>query len=64
MNFPIYIVQGRYDLVCPPAAAVALAHAAPHAHLTFVHSGHAQSEPATGAGLKVAAVRLAKELSV
>jgi proline iminopeptidase len=63
MNFPIYIVQGRYDLVCPPAAATSLARAAPRAFLTLVHSGHSQSEPATMAGLKVAAGRLAKELS-
>jgi proline iminopeptidase len=64
MDFPIYIVQGRYDLICPPAAATSLARAAPRAHLTMVHSGHSQSEPATEAGLKVAASRLAKELTV
>jgi proline iminopeptidase len=64
MRFPIYIVQGRYDLVCPPAAAVALASAAPRAHVTMVHAGHAQSEPATAAGLKVAARRLAKDLRI
>jgi proline iminopeptidase len=64
MQFPIYIVQGRYDLVCPPAAAVSLARAAPHAHIDIVQSGHAESEPATAAGLKVAARRLAKELAV
>jgi proline iminopeptidase len=63
MHFPIYIVQGRYDLVCPPAAAISLAHAAPHTHLTMVQSGHAESESATVAGLKIAAARLAKELA-
>jgi proline iminopeptidase len=62
MRFPIYIVQGRYDLVCPPAAATSLHHAAPHSILTMVHSGHAESESATVAGLKRAAALLAKEL--
>jgi proline iminopeptidase len=63
MRFPIYIVQGRYDLVCPPAAAVSLARAAPHAHINIVHAGHAESEPEIAAGLKAAVRRLALTIS-
>lgn len=54
MRFPVRIVQGRYDMVCPPAAAAALAAALPRAHITFTHAGHASSEPATAAALRAA----------
>jgi proline iminopeptidase len=42
---PVEIVQGRYDLVCPAASAVALAAAVPHARLTMVSAaGHSAAE--------------------
>lgn len=54
MSFPVIIVQGRYDLVCPPASAVALANALPQADLRMTVAGHAASEPATAKALKQA----------
>lgn len=53
-SVPVHIVQGRYDLVCPPASAYALAQAVPHAHLTFTLAGHAGSEKPTAAALRAA----------
>lgn len=46
-TFPVFIVQGRYDLVCPPAAAAALAATVPKAHLHLTQAGHAGTEAAT-----------------
>jgi proline iminopeptidase len=43
---PGTIVQGRYDLLCPPAAAAALAAAWPQSTLKIVaNAGHAMTEP-------------------
>lgn len=49
--FSVFIVQGRYDLVCPPAAAAALAAAAPKARMHLTQAGHAGTEPATAEAL-------------
>lgn len=57
-TFPVHIVQGRYDLVCPPASAVSLAGAIPHSTLTLTEAGHAAFEPATAAALKEAVAKL------
>jgi proline iminopeptidase len=57
-DIPTEIVQGRYDLVCPPAAALQLKEALPHARLVLTHSGHAGSEPETAAALRAATNRL------
>jgi len=44
-GIPGAIVQGRYDLLCPPAAAYALAELWPDARLTFVEAaGHTMSD--------------------
>lgn len=40
LTMPIYIVQGRYDFVCPPKTAFALSQAAPHVELTWTIAGH------------------------
>ena len=51
-HIPGVIVQGRYDMICPPAAAYALAQRWPKAQLTFVPlAGHALSEPGISAEL-------------
>jgi len=55
-RFPVHIVQGRYDLVCPPASAVALAEAIPHAKLTITDAGHAASESAAALRAAIAAI--------
>ena len=43
---PVQIVQGRYDSICPPRSAYALAHALDQAELTIVPvAGHSAFEP-------------------
>lgn len=45
-DIPGVIVQGRYDLLCPPKAAHALASAWPAARLEIIdHAGHSMTEP-------------------
>jgi proline iminopeptidase len=51
-SIPVHIVQGEYDLVCPPTSAVRLAKAIRHSRLQLTHAGHAATEPATAAALK------------
>ncbi len=41
LSMPLWIVQGRYDMVCPPHTAYALNHAVPHSELIWTTSGHA-----------------------
>lgn len=44
-HIPTHIVQGRYDMVCPPHTAYALAQGLARAHLHMVRlAGHAMSE--------------------
>jgi proline iminopeptidase len=50
-DLPVHIVQGQYDLICPPNSAWTLAQALPQATLTFTQAGHAASEPETQAAL-------------
>lgn len=47
-KIPIVIVQGRYDMVCPPKTAYELAMQIPHAELIMVpDAGHSASENGT-----------------
>ncbi len=51
-HIPGYIVQGRYDMICPPHSAWALADRWPAADLKMVrNAGHALSEPGISAEL-------------
>lgn len=51
-DIPGVIVQGRYDMICPPAAAHKLASLWPRARLHMVpRAGHALSEPGISAEL-------------
>jgi proline iminopeptidase len=51
-DVPAEIVQGRYDMVCPPISAFDLAAAWPAARLTVVpDAGHSALEPGTRAAL-------------
>ena len=53
-HLPATIVQGRYDVICPPESAHALARAWPGAELIYVpDAGHAAMEP----GVRRALVR-------
>lgn len=46
-HLPGVIVQGRYDIICPPRSAWDLAKAWPEAQLLMVTSGHSANEAAT-----------------
>ena len=41
LTMPIHVVQGRYDMVCPPATAYELHKKLPNSHLYWTLSGHA-----------------------
>jgi proline iminopeptidase len=61
-HIPGTIVQGRYDMICPPAAAHALAERWPKASLRMIPvAGHALSEPGISAELVKVMTRLARE---
>ncbi len=62
-NTPTIIVQGRYDMVCPPQTAWALHQAMPHAQFTMVaDAGHSAMEPGITSAL-VAATEQFKSLA-
>ncbi len=51
-HIPGHIVQGRYDMICPPTAAWKLAELWPNAELKMIRqAGHALSEPGISAEL-------------
>jgi proline iminopeptidase len=51
-HVPAEIVQGRYDMVCPPVSAFELVAHWPAAHLTVVaDAGHSALEPGTRSAL-------------
>ena len=45
-HLPATIVQGRYDIICPPRSAFDLARAWPEAELRIVLAGHSAADPA------------------
>jgi proline iminopeptidase len=54
-HLPAVIVQGRYDMVCPPLSAYRLHQAWPQAKLHMIaDAGHAATEPGTAAALVTA----------
>ncbi len=62
-NIPTIIVQGRYDMVCPPQTAWALHQAMPHAKFTMVaDAGHSAMEPGVTSAL-IAATEAFKSLT-
>lgn len=51
-HIPTIIVQGRYDMVCPPITAWELSQAMPHAQLHFISdAGHSAMESGTTSAL-------------
>lgn len=57
-HIPAVIVQGRYDMICPPTSAIALKEAWPAADLTIVpDAGHSALEPGTRRALVAAVER-------
>jgi proline iminopeptidase len=60
-GIPAAIIQGRYDVVCPPSAAWRLKQAWPEVDLRFISdAGHSASEPSTRSALVEATDRLAR----
>ncbi|HSH31093.1 MAG TPA: alpha/beta fold hydrolase [Candidatus Saccharimonadales bacterium] len=47
LTMPVYMVQGRYDMVCPPSTAYNLARKLPKAELFWATSGHAPEREST-----------------
>jgi proline iminopeptidase len=61
-HIPGTIVQGRYDMICPPESAYALAKAWPGGELKMVrNAGHALSEPGISAELVRTMDRIAEK---
>ena len=59
-HLPITIVQGRYDLLCPPISAVQLHRACPGSRLIMVEdAGHSATEP----GIRSVLVTLMDEIA-
>lgn len=50
-HIPTFIVNGRYDVICPPATAHALAAKLDTVRLELTTAGHSQSEPENTAAL-------------
>jgi proline iminopeptidase len=58
-HLPAIVIQGRYDMVCPPATAADLARGWPACELRFVaDAGHSAMEPGIRAGLVDAVERM------
>lgn len=57
-HIPTIIIQGRYDMVCPPSTAWELAQAMPQAELQIIpDAGHSAMEPGTTSALIAATER-------
>ena len=62
-SIPAYIVQGRYDMVCPPVSAFDLVAAWPAARLTVIpDAGHSALEPGVRRALVAAVERFRDRL--
>lgn len=40
LSMPVYLVQGRYDMVCPPKTAYELSQKLPNGHIVWTLDGH------------------------
>jgi len=58
-HIPCTMIQGRYDVICPPTTAYALHKALPKSKLYFVTAGHSSSDPE----IKSALVREMKKIA-
>lgn len=62
-NIPVEIIQGRYDMVCPPKTAYDLKQRLPHSQLVIIaDAGHSASEDGTLSSL-ISATEKFKSLS-
>ena len=63
-HIPGIIVQGRYDMICPPSSAWRLAERWPSGELKMIrNAGHALSEPGISAELVRSMDRIAEVLA-
>jgi len=62
LKMPVSIVQGRYDLVCPPVNAWKLHNALPNSRMRFTIAGHSASDPETKKATKQEMARFARIL--
>ena len=46
LTMPIWLIQGRYDMICPPVTAYKLHKRLPSSQLTFTTAGHTASDRA------------------
>ncbi|MCB5186159.1 prolyl aminopeptidase [Methylobacillus gramineus] len=64
-HIPTVIVQGRYDMVCPPLTAHLLHQAMPHAEFHMIpDAGHSGMEPGTCAALIAATEKFKRQSTV
>lgn len=56
---PVWLVQGRYDMVCPPVAAHELHSVLPNSKLIYTTAGHASSDRANQDVLKTILLQFA-----
>ncbi|MFC3613537.1 prolyl aminopeptidase [Lutimaribacter marinistellae] len=62
-HIPGFIVQGRYDMICPPASAYRLSELWPNSELKMVrNAGHALSEPGISSELVRIMDRIGEQL--
>ena len=59
---PGSVIQGRYDLICPPQAAWSLVQNWPDATLELVQAGHSLSEPEISRALMQTMDRIGREI--
>jgi len=45
LKMPVWLVQGRYDMVCPPITAYGLNQKLPNSHLIWTTAGHGNDRP-------------------
>ncbi len=45
LTMPIWLIQGRYDMVCPPQTAYELYQKLPNSHLVWTTAGHGNDRP-------------------
>lgn len=47
LTMPLWIIQGRYDFVCPPLTAYELSQKAPNAQIIWTQAGHGRNDRET-----------------
>ncbi len=61
LTMPIWIVQGRYDMVCPPITAYTLHQKLSSSHLLWTISGHKPSDRETHTVIRTILLQLAQK---